>query len=56
MPYPDGLTDNEKLVRMVASLLDTLRREIVYGDREQAIEKFKQAERDFDKFFLDEKA
>lgn len=52
MTYPDGLTDHEKLVRMVASLLDTLRRELVYGDREQAIEKFKQAERDFDKLFL----
>lgn len=55
MPYPNGLTDNEKLVRMVASLLDTLRQELVYGDREQAIEKFKQTERDFDQLFLDER-
>lgn len=52
MPYPDGLTDHEKLVRMVATILDMLRRELIYGDREQAIEKFKQADRMFEKLFL----
>lgn len=55
MPYPDGLTDHDRLIRIIAGLIDLLRRELIYGDRELAIEYFKRIDKEFERLFLDEK-
>lgn len=39
--------DLDRLENIVASLIDTLRRELVYGDREAAKEKFEQVDASF---------
>ncbi|SMD18270.1 hypothetical protein [Rhizobium sp. RU36D] len=44
--------DMSKVTRLVATMIDVLRREISYGDRDRAREKFNELDRFFRKHFL----